>query len=189
MMGHRCAHVNDVPSLYDPAELLETDGLVDFVLGAEPGSGAFVVAHDDSHERRRLMRYFKMGDGPFYVFHQPWHLPHLEVPLTVARAVLFDDAAVAPHGGPVCEVVAIAKRDLEAGDTLDGVGGFTCYGTIDNTVTARGEGLLPMALSEGCRLRRSVSRDQAIALADVELPAGRVADSLWTEQLATFPRT
>jgi predicted homoserine dehydrogenase-like protein len=186
MTGHRCAHVNDVPSLYEPEELLEGEGLVDFVIGAEPGSGAFLVAHDDTPERRRMMRYFKMGEGPFYVFYQPWHLPHLELPLTVARAVLFDDAAVAPLSGPVCEVVAVAKRDLGAGEVLDGVGGFMSYGTIENAGTARSEGLLPVTLSRDCRLRRSVSRDQAITFADVEVPAGRVVDSLWAEQIATF---
>ncbi|HEU5010390.1 MAG TPA: hypothetical protein VFT33_06820, partial [Gaiellaceae bacterium] len=117
---------------------------------------------------------------------QPWHLPHLELPLTVARAVLFNDAAVAPRSGPVCEVVAIAKRDLEADEVLDGVGGFTCYGTIENAGAARSEGLLPVTLSQGCRLRRSVSRDRAITFADVDMPAGRLVDSLWTEQVATF---
>ncbi len=186
MTGHRCAHVNDVPSLYEPEELLEGEGLVDFVIGVEPGAGAFLVAHDDTPERRRMMRYFKMGDGPFYVFYQPWHLPHLELPLTVARAVLFNDAAVEPRSGPVCEVVAVAKRDLEAGEVLDGVGGFTCYGTIENAGPARSEGLLPVTLSQECRLRRSVSRDQAITFADVEVPAGRLVDSLWAEQVAIF---
>src|SRR5205085_10131747 len=91
MMGHRVAHVKDVPTLYDGDALLER-GLVDFVLGAEPGSGGFLVVHDDEPSRREWMRYFKLGDGPFYVFYQPWHLPHLEAPLTAARAVLFHDA-------------------------------------------------------------------------------------------------
>jgi predicted homoserine dehydrogenase-like protein len=187
MTGHRCAHVNDVPSLYEPDDLLAGEGLVDFVIGAEPGAGAFLVAYDDTPERRYMMRYFKMGDGPFYVFYQPWHLPHLELPLTVARAVLFDDAAVAPRSGPVCEVVAIAKRDLRAGEVLDGVGGFTCYGTIENAAAARREELLPVTLSRECRLRRAVSRDQAITFDDVELPPGRLVDSLWAEQVAAFP--
>jgi len=64
-----------------------------------------------------------MGDGPLYTFYTPFHLPQLEIPLTVARAVLFRDATVAPRGGPVCDAVAIAKRDLGPGETLDGLGG------------------------------------------------------------------
>src|SRR5262249_58851047 len=88
-----------------------------------PGSGGFLVVHDDEPWRQEWMRYFKLGDGPFYVLYQPWHLPHLEAPLTAARAVLFDDAAVSPRGGPVCEGVTLAKRGLPAGERLDGIGG------------------------------------------------------------------
>jgi predicted homoserine dehydrogenase-like protein len=185
MMGHRCAHVNDVPGLFDADDLLE-QGVVDFLLGAEPGSGAFIVAHDDSPPRQELMRYFKLGDGPFYVFSQPWHLPHLEAPLTAARAVVFHDAAVSPLGGPVCEVIALAKRDLKAGEQLDGIGGFTCYGVIENSRLARAEDLLPIALSEDCILGRDIARDEPIAAADVEIPTGRLSDALFEEQTATF---
>jgi len=185
MMGHHCAHVKDVPALYDPDALLD-GGLVDFVLGAEPGSGAFLVVYDNGPERKELMRYFKLGDGPFYVFYQPWHLPHLEAPLTAARAVLFHDAAVSPRDGPVCEVVSVAKRPLQVGETLDGIGGFTCYGVIDNSTVARSENLLPIALSHDCTLRRDVPQDEAITLDDVDLPPGRFIDGLFAEQSKLF---
>ena len=185
MMGHRVAHVKDVPTLYDGDALLER-GLVDFVLGAEPGSGGFLVVHDDEPSRREWMRYFKLGDGPFYVFYQPWHLPHLEAPLTAARAVLFHDAAVAPRAGPVCEVVTLAKRDLHAGERLDGVGGFTCYGSIENVEVSRARRLLPMALSGECTVTRDVARDEPIGIEDVEIPPGRLGDELYAEQTAMF---
>jgi predicted homoserine dehydrogenase-like protein len=128
------------------------------------------------------MSYFKMGDGPLYVFYTPYHLPHLEVPLTAARAVLFGDAAVAPLGAPVGDVVAVAKRDLKAGEGLDGVGGFTCYGMIENAETAHEEILLPMGLSEGCRLVRDVKKDTPINCNDIERPENRLCDRLRTEQ-------
>jgi predicted homoserine dehydrogenase-like protein len=132
------------------------------------------------------MQVFKIADGPLYVFYTPYHLPHLEVPLTVARAVLFQDAAVTPLGGPVCDVITLAKRNLKAGEILDGIGGFTCYGTLDNSNVCQAENLLPMGLSEGCRLKRDISRDQAIAYADVELPVDRLCDKLRTEQNTYF---
>ena len=94
---------------------------------------------------------------------------------------------VAAAGGPVCEVVTIAKQDLTAGTVLDGVGGFTCYGLIDNGSAARRDDALPMGLSEGCRLLRDVPRDQPIRGSDVERPAGRRADGLWAEQAALWP--
>jgi predicted homoserine dehydrogenase-like protein len=99
MRGPRCAHVNEAPGLFPLDELLER-GQVDYVLGAEPGPGVFVLGHDDHPARRPYMRYFKMGEGPLYVFYVPYHLPHLEVPLTAARAALFQDAAIAPAGRP-----------------------------------------------------------------------------------------
>ncbi len=181
MFGHRCAHVRDVLQRFTPQELLD-GGKVDYVLGAEPGSGAFVVGYNDDPVGRDYLRYFKMGEGPFYVFYQPWHLPHLEVPLTVARAALFGDAAVTPAAGPSCDVVTLAKRDLHAGQLLDGIGGFTCYGAIDNIEVTRQERLLPMGLSEGCTLVRNVRRDEPISYLDVEVPQGRLADKLRQEQ-------
>jgi predicted homoserine dehydrogenase-like protein len=185
MHGHRCAHVNDVIEHFS-AEELRARPLVDFVLGAEPGSGAFVVGYGDDEFARGYLRTFKLGDGPLHVFYRPFHLPHLEVPFTVGRAVLFQDAAVTPLAGPVCETVAVAKRDLEAGEALDGIGGFACYGTIENSETARDQDLLPMGLARGCRLKREVPTDQAISYADVELPRDRLVDRLWAEQLAYF---
>jgi predicted homoserine dehydrogenase-like protein len=185
MFGPKCAHVKDVLHHFTPEQLLEQP-LVDFALGAEPGTGAFVVGYNDEPAKQPYMSYFKMGDGPLYVFYTPYHLPHLEVPLTAARAVLFGDAAVAPIGAPVGDVVTVAKRDLKIGETLDGVGGFTCYGMIENAETAREENLLPMGLSEGCRLVRDVSKDTAISNDDVERPDGRLCDRLRTEQDTYF---
>jgi predicted homoserine dehydrogenase-like protein len=185
MRGPRCAHVNEAPGLFPLDELLER-GQVDYVLGAEPGPGVFVLGHDDHPARRPYMRYFKMGEGPLYVFYVPYHLPHLEVPLTAARAALFQDAAIAPLGGPVAEVATLAKRDLRRGEVLDGIGGFTCYGSIDSVEAARRDDLLPMGLAEGCTLLRDVPRDQALTRGDVALPPGRYCDQLRAEQDARF---
>lgn len=132
------------------------------------------------------MSYLKMGDGPYYLFYVPYHLPHLEVPLTAARAVLFNDAAITPKAEPVCEVITLAKKDLKAGEPLDGIGGFTCYGTIENSDVARSENLLPMGLSENCRVKNDIKKDQPITFNDVEIPEGRLADKLWNEQLTHY---
>jgi len=187
MYGPRCGHVKDALKLFPEKELLG-GGLVDYLLGAEPGTGAFVVAYNEHPVRQQYMKYFKMGDGPFYVFYTPFHLPHLELPITVARAALFGDATVAPADGPVCDVVTVAKRGLKSGELLDGIGGFASYGLIENSDKFRAENLLPMGLSEGCRLLRDIPMDSAITRADVELPKGRVCDALRAEQDAQFAK-
>jgi len=182
MYGPECDHVSEALDLFSKDEMLD-GGLVDFILGAEPGPGVFVIAHNDHPIQRDYMSYFKMGDGPFYVFYVPYHLPHLEVPLTAARAVLFEDATITPMSGPVCETITMAKKDLNKGEILDGIGGFTCYGTIDNSDVCRNENLLPMGLSEGCTLKKSVKKDHPITFDEVNLPEGRLSDKLWKEQL------
>lgn len=185
MYGPHCAHVKDALTLF-PVDQLLNGGLVDYVVGAEPAPGVFVFGYNEHPLQQQYLKYYKMGDGPLYVFYTPYHLCHLEVPLTVARAVLFQDAALAPLGGPVCDVITAAKRDLEAGEELDGMGGFTCYGLLENSEVCRAENLLPMGLSEGCRLKRDVPKDQVITYDDVELPEGRLRDELRAEQNAYF---
>jgi predicted homoserine dehydrogenase-like protein len=187
MYGPACHHVSEAPKLFPTDQLLD-GGLVDFILGAEPGPGVFVLGYNEHPIKRQYMTYLKMGEGPVYVFYVPYHLPHLETPLTVARAVLFHDATVTPLGAPIADVLAAAKRDLKAGDLLDGIGGFTCYGLIDNHDTVRREKLLLMSLSEGCRLTRNIGKDQPISFDDVELPGDRLCDRLRDEQNAHFDK-
>jgi len=181
MYGPKCAHVNEVRNLLPAVQLLN-GGLVDFVLGAEPHTGAFVVGYNENPVSKEYLSAFKMGDGPFYVFYTPYHLPQLQINHTIARAVLFHDATTSPIGKPVCEVLTVAKRDLRAGEVLDGIGGFTCYGVIENFDVAQKERSLPMGLSEGCRMKRDVLKDQSIAYEDVDVPPGRLCDKLRIQQ-------
>lgn len=185
MHGHQCAHVKDLLKLFSPEDFAG-GGFVDFVLGAEPHTGAFVMGYNDQPILRQYMSYFKMGDGPLYMFYTPYHLPHLQLPHSVARAVLFKDATLAPRGAPVCDTISFAKRDLKAGEVLDGMGGFTCYGLVDTYEVCQAGDFLPIPLSGGCRLRHDVRKDEPIRYADVELPRGRLCDSLRQQQTRHF---
>jgi predicted homoserine dehydrogenase-like protein len=185
MNGYRCDHVNELSSLYD--EHPHRDGMVDFCLGAQPGSGVFAVCRAEDPTARIYLEHFKLGPGPLYVFYAPWHLPQAEAPLTAARAVLFGDAAVASLGGPRCEVITVAKRDLRSGETLDGIGGFMSYGSIDNVEVTGPEHLLPMGVSPDCTLVRDVPADQPLRYDDVTLPPDRLIDRLRDEQALLYP--
>ena len=182
MYGPSCDHVSEIAGRL-PAEPMLAGGLVDYALGAAPHTGAFVVVHEENPAKQRLLAYYKLGAGPFYVFYTPFHLPHIQVAATIARAALLNDPTVAPLGPPVCETITVAKRDLQPEETLDGVGGFLTYGLVDNAGAAREIGALPMGLSEGCRLVRAVARDMPVRFEDVEIPSGRLIDTLWAEQL------
>ena len=178
--------IQQVADLYPLDALLNGPGIVDYVVGAMPGPGVYVLGTHDHPQQRHYLNLYKLGAGPLYCFYTPYHLCHFEVPNTVARAVLFGDAALAPLRAPLVEVVAAVKKDLHAGETLDGLGGYMTYGLAENSATARAEDLLPIGLAEGCRLKRDAPRDTVLTFADVELPPGRLCDRLWREQVERF---
>jgi predicted homoserine dehydrogenase-like protein len=162
--------------------LLEEPGLVDYVVGAEPSPGVFVLGTHDDPKQQHFLNLYKLGEGPLYLFYTPYHLCHFEVPTTVARAVLFNDATIAPLGAPRVDVVATAKVDLKAGEILDGIGRYRTYGQCETYEITRRDNLLPMGLAEGCILTRDIPRDQVITYMDVTLPQGRFCDVLRKEQ-------
>jgi len=187
MYGPACKHVREMADLL-PAEQMVATGLVDYALGAAPHTGAFVIVYEESPLKKAQLAYYKLGDGPFYVFYTPFHLPHIQIASTIGRAVIHRDATVAPLAGPVCEVVTVAKRDLKAGERLDGIGGFCTYGLIDNAVAARAMAALPIGLSEGCVMRRDVSKDEVLSLDDVDTRPDGVVEALWREQNGRWPQ-
>jgi predicted homoserine dehydrogenase-like protein len=179
--------IEQAAEVFEADELLEGDGIVDYVVGAAPSPGVFVLGTHRDPAQQHYLDLYKLGSGPLYCFYTPYHLCHFEVPNTIARAVLFGDAAIAPIGPLHVEVVAAAKIDLKAGDTLDGPGCYTVYGLAENSDVQAAEKLLPMGVAEGCRLKRDVSRDEVLTYDDVELPPNRLVDRLREQRLADTP--
>nr|WP_290227277.1 Gfo/Idh/MocA family oxidoreductase [Trichocoleus desertorum] len=187
MLGYDYSgHVDEMTHMYDVDQLKELGGIVDYVVGTKPGPGVFVFGTHDDPKQQHYLNLYKLGEGPLYSFYTPYHLCHFEVPLSVARAVLFQDPVMAPPGGPVVDVVTTAKIDLKAGETLDGIGFYMTYGQCENSDVVQVQNLLPMGLAEGCRLKRDVPKDQVLTYDDVELPNGRLCDKLRTEQSSYF---
>ncbi|MGF1480865.1 MAG: NAD(P)H-dependent oxidoreductase [Cyanophyceae cyanobacterium] len=187
MLGYNhTGHVDEMTQLYDVTQLRDWGGIVDYVVGAKPGPGVFVFATHDDPKQQHYLNLYKLGKGPLYSFYTPYHLCHFEVPLSVARVVLCQDAVLAPLAGPKVDVVTTAKINLKAGDVLDGIGFYMTYGQCENSTVVQAEDLLPMGLAEGCRLKRDIDKDQVLTYDDVELPAGRLCDQLRAEQNAYF---
>lgn len=182
-------HVDDMTKMYDVEQLKELGGIVDYVVSAKPGPGVFVFGTHDDPKQQHYLNLYKLGEGPLYSFYTPYHLCHFEVPLSVARAVLFQDYVLSPLGGPLVDVVTTAKIDLKAGETLDGIGYYMSYGQCENSNIVQEQNLLPIGLAEGCRLTRDISKDQVLTYNDVELPEGRVCDKLRSEQNAYFAQS
>jgi predicted homoserine dehydrogenase-like protein len=185
MYGPQCDHVNEAINLFPMDQLLD-GGLVDYILCSNPPGGVFVLGFNQDPIQKQYLNYYKMGNGPLYVFYTPYHVCHLEVPLSVARAVLFQDAVISPIAAPVCDVISTAKKNLQAGEIIDCLGGFCVYGQLENAEVSYKENLLPIGLSQGCVLKHTIQKDQVIKYTDVELPADRICDKLRTEQNKVF---
>ncbi|MEA5580445.1 Gfo/Idh/MocA family oxidoreductase [Nodularia harveyana UHCC-0300] len=187
MLGYNfTGHVDEMTKMYDVDQLKQLGGTVDYVVGAKPGPGVFVFATHEDPKQRHYLDLYKLGQGPLYSFYTPYHLCHFEVPLSVARAVLFQDAVLSPLAGPLVDVITTAKINLKAGETLDGIGYYMTYGQCENSPIVQQQKLLPMGLAEGCRLKRDIPQDQVLTYDDVELPVGRLCDQLRAEQNAYF---
>jgi predicted homoserine dehydrogenase-like protein len=166
--GMHGVHTTLERAAVDIPRVLSRQGVVDYTLGGDFGAGVAIVGYaDDPVMVQSYMRYYKMGEGPHYFFFRPYHLAHMELPLTIAELALDRQPLAAPAGPPVAEVIAVAKRDLKAGDLLDGIGGYACYGQVDTV--ERANGLLPVGLAEHARLTRAIARDEPIPLDSVEL--------------------
>ncbi|WP_308816706.1 NAD(P)H-dependent oxidoreductase [Pseudonocardia alni] len=179
-------HVDELTAAYDVDELRELGGIVDYVVGAKPGPGIYVLGTHDDPKQRHYLNLYKLGEGPLYSFYTPYHLCHFEVPNTIVRAVDFADAALSPPAGQRVDVVATAKQDLKAGHTVDGLGGYDTYGVAESSPVTRAERLLPMGVAEGCTLTRDVAKDAVLTYDDVTLPPGRLVDALREEQEKLF---
>jgi predicted homoserine dehydrogenase-like protein len=177
--------IMEIHKLYDIDELRALGGIVDYTVGP-PLIKVFVLAEHEDPKQRHYLNLYKMGEGPLYPFWIPYHLVHFETPFSIARVVLFGDELAPPLGGPVVEVCAVAKRDLKAGEVLDEYGMYMTYGEAVNAEEMSTGRYLPEGLVEGCKLKRDITKDQVLTYADVELPAGRIADALRAEQYRNF---
>ena len=181
--------VQETVDLFPLDELLEGPGIVDYVVGAMPNPGVFVLGTHEHPTQQHYLNLYKLGEGPLYCFYRPYHLCHFEIPATIARAVIFGDATIAPQGAPMVDVVAAAKVDLAPGDVIDAIGGYKTYGLAENSDVTAAERLLPIGLAEGGKVLRPIARDGVLTYADVELPEGRLVDRLRREQDEYFGAT
>jgi predicted homoserine dehydrogenase-like protein len=179
------ASAMELPKLWDVDELRELGGVVDYTVGP-PGVKVYCLAEHHDPKQRHYLSLYKMGEGPLYPFWVPYHLVHFETPNSIARVVLLGDELARPLGEPIVEVCAVAKRDLQQGETLDEYGMFMTYGEAVNAAEMSQGRYLPQGLVEGCKLLRSVPRDSVLTYDDVQLPAGRIADRLRLEQYMHF---
>ncbi|MDD4727014.1 MAG: NAD(P)-dependent oxidoreductase [Tissierellia bacterium] len=164
--------VKNLPKVYSLKEeggILNNYKIIDYAHGIAPG--VFVIVTSSLPQVHQEMKFLKMGDGPNYVLYRPYHLTSLETPISIARAALYNEPTIAPQSNKlVAEVITRAKVDLKKGQTLDGIGEYTVYGSIDTYEKAKEENLLPIGLvNRNTIVKRDIRKGEFITYDMVEL--------------------
>jgi predicted homoserine dehydrogenase-like protein len=186
MYGPRGQHVHDAFDLFDLDALWEDRRpVVDYILGAQPTGGVFAIGYTEDEFQQFTLDWFppRMGPGPFYLFYRPYHLGHIEALACVVEAVLDGRAVIQPGFGFRTNVYAYAKQDLRAGERLDGVGGYACYGLIENCDDQSDRPGLPICLAENVMLEKDVAKDDKIAMDDVNYDPNRADFRMYARAL------
>jgi predicted homoserine dehydrogenase-like protein len=192
------AGIDQLAEVLKPAEdggILSRSGVVEVVSSLDREGrpvphdlrwGVYVVITSPRPYIRRCFAEYGLPvdrTGTYAAMYRPYHLVGMELPISVVRAALDHQATGTPLPVPVATVACAAKRPLAIGDVLDGEGGYTVYGIIDDAAAARREHLLPMGLSRGPRIVRPVPEDGLVRLDDVSLDTSGALYRLWEQQM------
>ncbi|WP_154059836.1 NAD(P)H-dependent oxidoreductase [Enterococcus avium] len=156
-------------NLKENGGVLNSFGVVEYVDGIAPGIFCIVKGQNEGvqHELNYLL---KKGERDHHILFRPYHLCSLETPLTIARAVLEHDTAIVPLGAPISETVAVAKRDIKAGEKIDGIGGYCVRGVLETHADMKKNGNVPIGLVGGTSVAKRDIKDGAfLTIDDIEL--------------------
>jgi predicted homoserine dehydrogenase-like protein len=176
--------VDDLPHVLRPKEVggvLERDGMVEVASSLERDGrpvfrdlrwGVYVVLKAPNDYARTCFREYGLktdGSGWYAAMYKPYHLIGLELGVSVLSAALRREPTGQPRGFRG-DAVAVAKRALSAGETLDGEGGYTVWGKLVPAERSLREGALPIGLAHNVRLLRDIAAGEVLRRSDVAMP-------------------
>jgi predicted homoserine dehydrogenase-like protein len=150
--------------------------------------GVYVVFETESaYARQCINEYHLLPDstGKYAALYRPTHMIGLELGISVASAALRKEAT----GAPICfnsDAVATAKRDLKAGEMLDGEGGFCVWGKQTPAKDSLAMGYLPLGLAHQVKLKNDIALGQRLTWADVDYDPNDIAVRVRREMEAAF---
>lgn len=180
------AEIPEIPEKFKLKEdggLLSQKGVADVIQTEYPDGtrveqdisfGQFVVTTTTNQPLREYLEerngsgWYVSDAGKYHVFYRPFHLAGTETSVSIASAVLRNEPTGTAKSQNT-EVIGKAKRDLESGEAVDGPGGFTVYGQIEDRATANEAGLVPYELLKGAEVVADVEKDSAITYDDVSV--------------------
>lgn len=178
--------------------LLEHDGQVEVVSSLERDGrpvprdlrwGVYCVFEAPNDYAAACFRQYGMNtddSGRYSAMFKPFHLIGLELNLSILSAAL-DHRPTGVARVFNADTVAVAKRDLAAGEMLDGEGGYTVWGRIMPAADSVETDALPIGLAGEIRLTRGVARGQVVTADDVEIPAANEAWDIRRQMVSAFP--
>ena len=182
--GHQATvkELDQVYRLKSEGGILERYNVVDYINGVAPG--VYVIVTSKLPEVRDELSYLQVGPGPNYTLFRPYHLTSLETPMSVARIVQHGVPSIVPlNGAPYSETTTIAKKDMKAGEYLDGIGGYTVYGGFYSFKEAQSKNALPIGLvNKKTRMKVDVKKGELITYEMVELDESSYILKLRREQ-------
>ncbi|WP_455477684.1 NAD(P)H-dependent oxidoreductase [Bartonella sp. B41] len=186
------AELKDLSKILIPEQdggILKKSGVVDYSTGHGIAPGVFVIAEVTHPRLRERMEDLKIGQGPYFTFHRPYHLTAMEVPLTCARVILYGQKDMVPLNHPVAEVCAVAKKNLRPGDQLDFIGLYSYRAWIMNIAEARAHQAIPCGLLEKATVTAEIKKNELITWNNTTIRENQWIARLRSEQdlLLNYP--
>jgi len=186
------ANLNNVAeklNLKENGGVLNNLGVVEYVNGLAPG--VFVIVKSELEPVNEELKYLLKvhpNHGPHYTLYRPYHLASLETPITIAKAVLEHSTSIHPLGAPISETVTVTKKDIKAGEPLDGIGGYCVRGVLETHEDMRKNNHIPIGLISGKVVaKRNIKAGHFLTNDDVELDPSTTVWKLRSLQDQLFP--
>lgn len=155
--------------LKEDGGILSRSGVIEVIVGPKPGGAVFVLVRTENAEILESFKYYKMGDGPYYMLYYPYHMPGIEMLYGIYEMLILNKSCLEPMGAPVSDVMTIAKRDLKAGNILGDIGYYDYCGIIATVKVASEADALPAGLAKDAVMVRDVAKGEIVRWADVEV--------------------
>jgi len=151
--------LSDLVKVFIPEKdggILSKKGCVDYSTG-KVAPGVFAIVTTDEPRIIFDMKFLSMGSGPYYMLYRPFHLCNIETPIAAAEAVIYGETTVIPKT-MISEVVSMAKRDLKAGEVVQGIGSVDIFHNIYTYKEARAKRGIPMGIAPGGKALKDIPK-------------------------------
>ena len=162
--------IPDLAKVFIPSKdggIFSGKGRVDYSTG-KVAPGIFAIVYSDDKRIIKEMKFLTKWDGPYYLQLRPYHLCDLETPQSIAEAVLFNEVTITAED-MYSDVVCVSKRDIKAGEKLEGIGGHDWHGFIMTYKESRSKKAVPMGLGKGAKVLRDIKKGEVITEEDVKI--------------------